>query len=194
MIMKKIYIDTETTGTCNQSGIHQLAAIKEIDGKIVDEHVWHINPDRGCRIEQAALDVSDVSLGQLCDYQPEAEFKRDFQSWLASDVDKFNSKDKYFFVAYNAQFDSERVRDLFKRQGDNYYGSWFWTPADCVMMRAGHFLQSVRHELPNFKLGTVMQFLDLGWDEEEGHDALYDIRKTMQLDQHLIENFQRIIV
>jgi DNA polymerase-3 subunit epsilon len=183
--MKILSIDTETTGVTWQSGIHQLAAILHIDGIEVARKVWHIKPDATCTISDEALAVSGITRADLETYTPEHIFFKEFQAFLGTYVNKFDKSDKFHFRAYNAKFDEERLRDLWKRRGDNYFGSWFWTPVNCVMIAAGRSLGAVRHNLMDFKLHTVCKYMGISWDEAEAHDALYDIKKTIELDEHL---------
>lgn len=187
--MKIISIDTETTGTNWQAGIHQLAAIVHIDNEEVARKVWHIQPNPRCTISDEALAVSHVTRADLETYMPEQIFFNEFKNFLGTYVDKYNKLDKFHFCAYNAKFDEERLRDLWKRQGDNYFGSWFWTPVNCVMIAAGRALAPVRNELPDFKLRTVCEYMGIDWDDSQAHDALYDIEKTIELDEHIQEYY-----
>jgi exonuclease I len=43
----------------------------------------------------------------------------------------------------------------------------------------------VRGALPNFKLSTLSQCAELGWDESQAHDATYDIHQTLELFRYL---------
>jgi hypothetical protein len=102
-------------------------------------------------------------------------------------VNRFDKKDKMHFVAYNAGFDTDFVREWFLKNSDNYYGSYFFHPSICVMQAMAWFTQSVRGVLPNFQLGTMCKCAELGWDEAQSHDATYDITKTMELYAYLRE-------
>jgi len=181
MDIKRAFIDTETTGLNWDSGIHQLALIVDINGVVELEKTWEICPDAKCRIDDKALAVSGKSLEVMQRSQPEIEFFREFTNTLGQFVSKYNKTDKFHFTAYNAKFDDDRLRDLFRRRGDNYYGSYMWNPVDCLMIRAGQHLRSIRHQMLDFKLGTVCTAMGLIWDNAEAHDALYDIRMTREL-------------
>lgn len=183
--IKTAFIDTETTGVNWQSGIHQLALIIDINGETVHEKVWEVNPDPSCTIVDQALAVSGKSRADLGSGLLEVNFYREFTNELNRHVGKFDKTDKLHFCAYNAKFDDDRLRDLFRRQKDNYYGSYFWNPVDCVMIHAGLRLKHIRHTLPDFKLGTVCKSLAIEWDDNAAHDALYDIRKTRELNYAL---------
>ena len=92
------------------------------------------------------------------------------------------------FIAYNAQFDSEFMREWWKKADDPYFGSLFWNPPICVMQAAAWFVQRVRGALPNFQLGTVCESAGVGWDESKAHNAEYDIQKTHELYKYLSRN------
>jgi DNA polymerase III alpha subunit (gram-positive type) len=186
MDIKRAFIDVETTGLNWDSGIHQLALIIDINGQPVHEQTWEICPDPRCKIEDKALEVSGKSRAVMASSMPEANFFREFQVVLSKFITcKYDRQDKLHFTAYNAQFDDSRLRDLFRRQNDRYYGSWFWNPYDCVMIHAGRHLRPIRHQMLDFKLGTVCTAMGLIWDNAEAHDALYDIRMTRELHRAL---------
>lgn len=186
--MKICYIDTETTGldakTC---GIIQLAAIMEIDGEIVSEFETKIRPFDGCSISPEALAVSGTKIEDLDEFPQEWEAIKSFTAWLSQYIDKFSRQDKAFFSGYNTPFDIEFVRKLFERNGDKFFGSWFWSGSLDVMGLALLHLAPMRHQMENFKLGTVANVV-LGKDEAarimgaEGlHNALGDIRLTREV-------------
>lgn len=98
---------------------------------------------------------------------------------LAKYVDKFNKKDKFFLVGYNnASFDNQFLRGFFLQNGDNYFGSWFWSNSIDVMVLASNKLVERRAEMENFKLSTVAKFLGIQVSEDNLHDAFYDIYLT----------------
>jgi len=47
-------------------------------------------------------------------------------------------------------------------------------------------LAEIRPTIPNFQLGTLCEAAGLGWDESLAHDALYDVRKTIDIFKDLI--------
>lgn len=179
--LKRIFIDTETTGREETSGIWSLAAIVDINGVEHARREWSIRPDPRCTIDLEALQVGNITTEVMDAFMPEAEFYRQFVRWLGTFVNKFDKHDKLWFTAFHAGFDSERLRDLFKRQGDVYYGSWFWHPYDCVMIRAGQKLVNIRHTMPDFKLGTVCRIAGIDFNPMQAHGAMYDIDRTRAL-------------
>jgi DNA polymerase-3 subunit epsilon len=186
--MTKIcYIDTETTGLdAQRHGIIQLAAIMEINGEAVGQFEIKICPHNSCEISAEALEISKTTLAEIQDYTVEVHALSQFRSWLGQYVSKFDRLDKAFFCGYNAGFDERFVRALFERQGDQFYGSWFWAGTIDVMGFALYNLRHKRPTLPNFQLGTVAKFV-LGSRVEELtsefglHNALTDIRITREL-------------
>lgn len=187
MSVKLCYIDTETTGLdAKRHGIIQLAAIMEIDGEEVSTFSEKMRPASSCAADPSALEISGNTVEMIKTYRPEAEVYRDFVEWLGQFVGKFDKFDKAFFCGYNSPFDVEFVRALFDRNGDKFFGSWFWSGSVDVMGAALWALRDQRPGLANFKLGTVAEHI-LGSRVAELtadaglHDALTDIRITREL-------------
>lgn len=188
MSAKIIYLDTETTGLdAKKCGIIQLAAILDIDGKEVDSIDIKICPRHDLEINDEALAISGFTREQIqSDFLPELRAHAEFTAWLGRHIDKFSKVDKAFFSGYNTPFDVEFVRAWFTRCNDKYFGSWFWSGSIDVMGAALWALRDKRHMLPNFKLGTVADFV-LGsrvaeLTAEAGlHNALTDIRITREI-------------
>lgn len=183
-----IFIDTETGGTEKEHALLQLAGIVvEETGSILEvkeEFNFFIQPFPDDKVEDSALSVNHISREQLSTFLTPREGYYKFNSILSKYCDKYNKLDKMFFVGYNSPFDSGFVRRFFEKNGDNYYGSWFWTPDIDVMRQAAWLLKDQRHLLPNFKQETVAKYLGI---EIEGdlHDALTDIKVTMKIYQKL---------
>lgn len=187
MTVKLCYIDTETTGLdAKRHGIIQLAAIMEIDGEEVSTFSEKMRPASTCAADHSALEISGNTVEMIKTYRPESEVYRDFVEWLGQFVGKFDKLDKAFFCGYNSPFDVEFVRALFERNGDKFFGSWFWSGSIDVMGAALWSLRDQRPRLENFKLGTVAEHV-LGSRVAELtadaglHDALTDIRLTREL-------------
>jgi DNA polymerase III alpha subunit (gram-positive type) len=53
------------------------------------------------------------------------------------------------------------------------------------MLLAMYVLKSCRHTLPNFKLNTICRALNIPWDDDKAHDAMYDIEQTRWVMQAL---------
>jgi len=182
------FIDTETTGVHIHENhcIHQIAAILvDMDaGEEIDTFEIKFRPDDDV-IEAAATGALEKcketkdTLRARSISSSEAYYQ--FQDFISKYVNRFDKKDKLHFVAYNAKFDSDFVRAWAERNGDVYYGSFFWHPALCVLQRFAIWSRSVRQHILNCQLGTVCKLCFIDFNEENAHDALYDVRKTIEL-------------
>jgi len=179
---KYIFVDTETTGVNpKENGIIQLGGIiaYEENGAFaeMERFNYFIRPLEQNIIESRALEVNNLSNEQLMSFPAAIEVYKEFIGVLSKYVDKYNRNDKFQFVAYNARFDFDFIREWFTNLGDPYFGSWFYFPPLDVMNMAAFLLQKERHKMENFKLGTVAEYLGL---KPEGalHDAFIDILLT----------------
>lgn len=192
---KLCFIDVETTGTDrNLHNIFQISArVTTPDAKTIlgsfdstfKPHTLTMQPDS---VDQHGFTLDDLSSLPTSSYSAFA----DFTSWLSEHVNRFDKTDKLQFVAYNAKFDAEFVRAWFEKNEDAYFGSYFWNPPICVMMGASWLTKRVRPALPNFKLSTLCKCAELGWDDNQAHDAAYDIGKTIELYQYLDEQLSSL--
>lgn len=188
---KKFFVDTETTGTDrNKHNIFQISGrIIDIDGTVLEKFNFKFRPISIEDCDPGALEKTGMTVDDLKNLPlSAAEAYTALIEILSKHVDRFNKKDKMQLIAYNAKFDSEFIREFFSKMNDNYYGSWFWTPAICVMESAAMFLIDVRGAIRDFKLGTICDCAGLGWDESKAHDADYDIEQTIKLFNFIREN------
>lgn len=178
--MKLLFFDLETTGTNpGRNGIHQISGEIVIDGVSKEQFDFHVQPNPKAIIEDEALKVAGVTREQVLAYPPMSQVYSDFVSMLGKYVDKFNKKDKFFLVGYNnAAFDNQFLRGFFLQNGDQYFGSWFWSNSIDVMVLASAFLMNKRTEMENFKLSTVAKFLGVDVNDKDLHNAFYDIALT----------------
>jgi len=107
------------------------------------------------------------------------EFKASLDRW----IDKYNKRDKLYVFGYNVRFDMDFVRSWFMRCGDKYMGSYFFFPPIDVMNSVAQwsFHNNTRADFKNFKLATVADFLNIEVDEEKLHDAMGDVRLTIEV-------------
>lgn len=180
---KIILIDVETTGlSAYKNGILQIAGCIIIDGQKQDAFNWYVKPFPDDKVEQKALDCNGTTLADIetDKYRDPIEVYNDFTKMMLRHINKYDKQDKLWFMAYNASFDSGFIRSWLKKCGDNWYGSYFWTPYLDVMQLCAFGLMHDRHKLPNFKLGTIMEALGV---EAKGdlHDADVDITGTLDL-------------
>lgn len=178
--MKLFFFDLETTGlNPSKNGIHQIAGEIVIDGISKEIFDFKVQPNPKCIIEQEALDVAGVTKEQILAYPPMIEVYVKFTKVLAQYVDKFNKIDKFFLVGYNnASFDNQFLRAFFLQNGDNYFGSWFWSNSIDVMVLASQYLIEQRNQMENFKLATIAKELGINTEEGKLHNATFDIKLT----------------
>lgn len=183
---KIIYIDTETTGadpsTC---GLLQLSGSFKINGQHLDTFNFRCKPFEGSVIEDEALKVNGITLDEIKQFPSPRQTYRDFVALLLKHINKYDKNDKFFFRAYSARYDSDVLRKWFTLNGDNFYGSYFYTPEMCVLQKAIWKVRNDRNKLPNFKLPTVCKHFGINADENRLHDAKYDIALTIALDEKL---------
>jgi len=181
--MKFLFFDLETTGVNpGKNGIHQISGMIEIDGVEKERFNFHVQPNPKAVIEEQALSVAGVTREQVMAYPSMRDVYNQFVTMLGKYVDKYDKQDKFFLVGYNnASFDNQFLRGFFLQNGDNYFGSWFWSNSIDVMVLASHHLASRRHEMENFKLATVAKFMGINVDDEALHDAFYDIHLTKEV-------------
>ena len=182
--MKTIIIDVETGGLDpKENALLQMSGQIEIDDKVVETFNYFIQPHRNDILVDAALQVGGFDRTEIEDpdgrFVPPLIVYAQFTTLLGRFVNKFNKRDKMFFIGYNAHsFDMPFVREWFRKCGDKYFGSYFFYPCIDVMILAAWKLRDIRHSMPNFQLGTVAKQLGIELDEQRLHDAMYDVEMT----------------
>ena len=178
---KILYFDVETTGLSPaKDSIHQMGGIVEIDGVVVEEFDIRMKPINFTELpETYVTPVGGITKAMMADYLPQSQGFAQFKQILNKHVDKYNRNDKFFIAGYNCQaFDMLFLRTLFDRNGDTYFGTYFWSSSIDAMILAAYYLRDYRHKMPNFKLETVAAHYGLAVDGPGFHDALSDIRIT----------------
>lgn len=186
-MIKKCFIDLETTGLDpKKNGIVEIAGIIE-SGNVVKEFQYRSRPFAEDEISQEALDVNRLTQDQINEFPPAKDVHRILVKLFSRYVNRYNRKDKFFFIAFNALFDSQFLREFFKKTGDQYYGSYFWHPPIDVMTLAAFHLMKNRPEMPDFHLGTVARHVGIEYNESVAHAAMYDVVVTRELYYKLID-------
>lgn len=176
---KFFFCDVETSGLDpKKNGILQLSAIARVPGKPDEKFSIRLQPFKTDAVEKEALEANKLNPeeGEL-----PAVGHIELMKFLSRFVDKYNKRDKFFFVGYNASFDNQFLREFFVKCGDKYFGSWFWNPPlDLMSLALGNLLE-IRPAMENFKLATVCKAKGIEFDLEKGHGAEYDVQKTVEL-------------
>jgi len=193
---KFVFIDVETTGTNpERNGLTQISGCVQVGDEVMESFDYYVRPFLQDEIDAAALEVTGISRRQflLPDHPdflavPGQNFENPRNIYLrlaemfGRYVDQYNKNDKFQFVGYNAHsFDMPFMRRFWEKNGDRYFGSWFWYPCLDVMLVWAQILQPERAELANFKLATVARRAGITVDDSRLHDSMYDIELTRQL-------------
>ncbi len=180
--MKKFWLDLETTGlNPSRHSIIQIAGIIEIDGVEKETFCFQVRPLKGTAVSNKALEVCRTSVAQLKTYPDPTTVKQDLIDMFNKYIDPYDKKDKFIFLGYNAKFDYDFFRAWFDKQNFSYFGSFFWFPPVDVMNLVAYKIMEERPNMINFKLFQVCKYFDIEVNEDELHDALYDIELTKQL-------------
>lgn len=155
--MKYFFYDLETTGLHYETDkIHQIGVIIYSNGKILEK----------ANIKFGVQEIGFKSLISLLDRH----------------VDKFNKSDKFHLAGWNIMgFDNNFLRTFFDRNGNKFFGSYFYSDCIDVMPLASNYLRNKRSTMEDFKLGIVAKKLGIKVDDSKLHDALYDTEITRQI-------------
>lgn len=189
MPTKRIFLDVETTGLWeSKHAIHQFAGIIEVDGKIVDSFDLKMRPWDGAVIDvdkktgmQIPMMVSGISEETLRAYPEPSVQVLKFISICEKYIDLNDPKDRFFLIAYNAEFDTKFVRMMMMKfgQGNPFqrFGKIFRNSSICARVTSMVALEDRITELKDHKLGSVAEAFGL---KPEGalHDAMTDIKLT----------------
>jgi DNA polymerase-3 subunit epsilon len=180
MAIKKMFYDCETTGVdVRKHSIHQISGCIEIDGVVVESFNFKVRPNPKAKIEPEALEVCGVTEEQILAYPEMSIIFKKVKAMLRKYCDPYNKLDKIFLIGFrNASFDDKMFRAWFEQNGDEYFGSWFWSDSQDVSVLASVYLEKRRAGMENFKLMTVARTLGVKVDDEKLHDAEYDIYLT----------------
>ncbi len=185
--MKQLFYDLETTGVKHwRHGIHQIAGIVVVDGVEKERFDLRIQPYKKAEITEDALKIGGISREDLQSYMPMEKGKMQLTRILNKYVDRYNKKDKFHLTGYNNRaFDDKFLRAFFEYNNDNFFGSWFWADSIDVMVLTSYALRNEREKLTDFKLGTVAKYIGLEFNDEDAHDAFYDVQKTKEIYESL---------
>lgn len=155
---KELFIDIETTGLDYKVDlITQLAGIVKINGVI-----------------KRKFNITSNFYNNLMDN-------------LHDFIDRYNPDDKFYLVGYNSNFDMSFIRELFKKNDNNFFGAYFYS-IDVDIMRIAAWKFMLKGMKPdNYKLTTVAKFLKIKVNESKLHDAKYDIYLTNEIYKKLLK-------
>lgn len=186
-MQKILWIDTETTGLTANSYPFQFAGIIEIDGEIKEEFDVKCRPFPGTDISEDALKVTGKTIDEIMAYQNPEDAHQQLLSIFSKHINKFDKSDKFIIAGHNIPFDFEMIIKWFKKCGDPYLGSWVNYKLNFDTLAVIKALQVVA-KFPiteNNKLDTIAKELNISL--EFAHDAMFDIKATMEIGHKLFE-------
>lgn len=187
MAKKIFWFDTETTGLDpKKQDIIQLAYMVEIDGKIIEDGQFFMQPFDYKAIQPDALQIHGLTVEKIKTFQPPQEAYKQIVAVLSKHIDKFNKADKFYPAGFCSRFDQDFLKAFFEKNNDVYYGSWFnYKSLDPIGIL--HYLDAVgKISLPNYKLATVCEHFGI---KIKAHDAISDIKATRELAQKITDTF-----
>ena len=180
-MVKYFFCDVETTGfDPKKNGILEIGGIIEYEGTY-EEFVFKCQPHLKDEIAQEALDVNKITTEEIKTFPTAKETYTKLIRLLDKHINKYDRTDKFQFVAYNAPFDSNFIREFFKKSGNNFYGSYFFHPYIDVMTITALRLRKERPSMPSFHLKDAAKKIGLDVEEEKLHGAMYDILLTREV-------------
>lgn len=192
--MKIFYFDCETTGLdAKLNDIITLAFIIEVDGVIKEKAEFKMQPFNWDNISQEALDVNGITLEQLKTFEPPQQVYKKLISLFSKYVDKYKKNktvnDKFVCCGYNVNFDIGFLTEFFKKNGDNYVGSFIdYHKLDLASIVLFLKLHGVL-QIDGFKLKVVSEHFKIQID---AHDATSDINATRELSFKLLDKMKEI--
>jgi DNA polymerase III epsilon subunit-like protein len=109
--MNILYIDTETTGIDPQNNsIIELAAILEVEGKIVDTFQETLAPKVNGNISLEALKVNKNSITKVLAFEDRQQKVLKFIDWLL----RFNLSGPLYICGHNVAFDIAFIKETLK--------------------------------------------------------------------------------
>ena len=193
---KIIFIDVETTGVNpERNGLTQISGCVQIGDEVKESFDYFVRPFPHDEFDVEARIFTCIDRRQFLLPDHPNHLAVDGQNFedpkdiyvrmavmLGKYVSQYDKTDKFQFVGYNAHsFDMPFMRRFWEKNGDRFFGSWFWYPCLDVMLVWAQILQPVRAELSNFKLATVARHCGIKVDDSRLHDSQYDIELTREL-------------
>ncbi|MDD4972580.1 MAG: 3'-5' exonuclease [Paludibacter sp.] len=198
--MKKIlWLDTETTGLDAQKhGIIQLAVLMDIDGKVEGELLLDVQPFDSdvLNINNVEFEYEDIAfidkikpedivepsnikiIDIVKNHKAPKSAYMSIISFLGNHILKFDKTDKAYLGGYNVNFDRNFISEFFKKNNDNYLGSYLsWRCLD-PLYRLWEMDYKGYIALENYKLETVCNHFGI---PISAHNAMSDIKATMDL-------------
>ncbi len=188
---KTIWVDVETTGL--DSATDRIIELAALFGDGDDEgNTFHCYCRQQSDDPPEGFELITKITGITWDFLqengiPDSQMFGDFINWLELKINRYDRNDKAIFAAYSVGFDDGFLRELFVRNDDPFFGSWFSGRMDIMSTVVMAERMGVL-KLKNRKLVTVAKELNIPL--VDAHNALGDIRAArsvqIELEQIII--------
>ena len=186
--MKLCFIDVETTGlNPKRNGIIQIAGIIDIDDTQVLDFNFYVKPFSSDIIDKKSLEINKISLKRIRTFHKPQEIYNKLIHIFTQYIDKYDKSDKFIFAGYNANFDFQFLNEFFKKNNDQYFFSWFFSPPLDIMNLALFDLKNNLHRIKNFQLETVLKYYNI--NPGVSHNAFEDIKATYKLYREIYSKY-----
>lgn len=182
-MLKIFHTDIESTGTNHYiHDIHEIAALIEIDGKIVKEINIKMRPRMGAVIDPKALAKGNVTKEQIMAYPVALKGFEMLCKSMNEHIDLHDPKDKFWMSGYNSShFENHFFSQFFQSMHSRLYSSYFWNGTLDSMALAAQALKHERPSMNDFTLPTVCRRFNIDVDDSKLHTGDYDVRLHHQL-------------
>lgn len=178
--MKICYFDVETTGILpGKHDIVEIACVIEINHNVVNEFAFELQPFDYTTIDEGALSACNTTVEDLKKRMlPHVMYPKLLREF-GKHVNKYDRSDKFYPAGFNVRFDIDFLGDFFRKNNDQYYGSWFnWKAIDPLPILNWLDLTGKVH-LEKRTLSHACEYF--GIELGQAHVALNDIRATREL-------------
>jgi len=190
--MKILWYDTETTGLTENSAMFQISGVIEIDSEVKEEFDIFCHPHKGADISEQALEVTGMNREQLDSFQSPKKAYEELVEIFSKYIDKFNKDDKFIIAGQNVKFDIDVLNRFFRRNNDNYLGSFlnYKQVFDTLSIYMALEIADVVPKLENHKLETICKIM--GVELSNAHNSLADVKATKEVGDKLLQGLRRI--
>jgi len=188
--MKKLWLDTETTGLdANKHGLIEVAGIVEVNFEV--KEVFHIKMSimDNQAIDAAAASIQGLTLEQFTErihsYQAPLQAYRELKWIFDKYIDCYDKSDKFIVTGYNIGFDIGFLEAFFKNMSDKYLYSYISSPVDILHIVRYLSLMGII-EFEDHKLETVCKTFAIPL---EAHNPMSDICATREIAYYILRQF-----
>lgn len=185
MKYKFFYYDVETSGLDASK-----TAIYELSYMLLNEHkeeetggIIKMTP-YGFELEEKAMEMAKkrYSIDEMFNFQSQKSGYESLLTILDANVDKFDPMDKLIPVGYNIAFDNSHLWEFFKRNNNNFLGSYFHFPGiDISCDVISYFVRNNMQIPKSKKLSDIAKTLGIQVEEDKLHSSHYDLFLTIEI-------------